>query len=113
MKENVKFWALLAAVMLAVSVAVMLIDLGIKAAILEESNTLRRMILNGREAEAASSRTSDDDIDRYFLLDNDATRLETPNVSANGHGKATVRPTRKPRPKPRTQGNPEEIPPGN
>jgi hypothetical protein len=46
MTDNMKFWTFLTTMILAVAVAITLIDLTIKAAILEESNSLRRMIVN-------------------------------------------------------------------
>jgi hypothetical protein len=112
--ENVKFWALLAGVMLSVSVAVMLIDLSIKAAILEESNTLRKVILGERETKAGSNGASHDVANRSPVLDNDATGLETANVWPRTNGQTpVVSPRKSPRPKPGTQGNPPEIPTGD
>ena len=43
-KDPVKFWLFLVALMLATAVAVLLLDISIKAAILEESNALRLAI---------------------------------------------------------------------
>jgi hypothetical protein len=113
--ENIKFWTILTVLMLATAVAVMLIDLSIKAAILEESNALRRVILNGRgEEKPATSGTSDDSSSPSVLLDFDPTGMETGNVRQSSNGKASAStPPRKPRTKPRAQGNPPEVPPGN
>jgi hypothetical protein len=43
-KDPVKFWLFLVTLMLATAVAVLLLDISIKAAILEESNALRLAI---------------------------------------------------------------------
>lgn len=48
-EDKIKFWTVLCSIILAVSVLVMLIDMSIKAAILEESGHLRRVILGERE----------------------------------------------------------------
>jgi hypothetical protein len=112
--ENVKFWTVLAILILSVSVAVMLIDLSIKAAILEESNSLRRVILNGRGEERANgSGGSDDSASDSVLLDFHDSPVETGNVRQNGSGKVPATPRRKPRSKPRTQGDDPTIPSGN
>ena len=42
--ERTKFWVFLIGALLAVSVLVLLLDMGIKSAILEESNALKRTI---------------------------------------------------------------------
>lgn len=42
--EKTKFWVFLIGALLAVSVLVLLLDMGIKSAILEESNALKRTI---------------------------------------------------------------------
>jgi hypothetical protein len=112
--ENIKFWTVLSVLMLVTAVAVTLIDLSIKAAILEESNALRRTILNGRGEEGSTnSRASDDSASASVLLDLDTTGMETGNVRQQSNGKVPANPPRKSRAKPRTQGNPPEIPSGD
>jgi hypothetical protein len=112
--ENIKFWTTLAIVALMVAIAVTLIDLSIKAAILEESNTLRRIILNGRgEKGSTDSGASDDGSSASVLLDLDSTRMEAGNVHQQSNGKVPPNTSRNTRSKSRAQGNPPEVPSGD
>lgn len=108
--DNQRFWTTLSILILMVAIAVTLIDLSIKAAILQESNDLRRVILNGRRE--ASTDDYGDDRNRDSapdVLDIDAAGMENPDVSVNGATKASA--TKRARPtKPRTPANPGEIP---
>src|SRR5258708_38920343 len=93
--ESMKFWTFLATLILFVSVAVMLVDISIKTAILEESNLLRRIILdeqdlmaNGRgKEEAGLARTTNNGSSNGNLLDFDAAGGETRNVPPLADGK--------------------------
>jgi hypothetical protein len=115
-KDPVKFWMFLVALMLATAVAVLLLDISIKAAILEESNALRLAIERERNeqyvrrtevpnphgASGNGSYSSDE-------LGVDATRLETGNAANRTKEpakKVTARRTAKPRP----TGSATEIP---
>src|SRR5579863_8773387 len=60
--EQTKFWGILIMVAVAVAAAVLLIDLTIKAAILEESNAFKKEILNARRKPAE---TNSDGTDYY------------------------------------------------
>lgn len=115
--EQIKFWAVLVAVMLGVSVAVLLIDMTIKAAILEESNALRRTLLgmqDDRQTEASSNGTGHDASHPGPVLDKFSARMEAGNV-ANGSkavdSKAPTRKTRGTRARPGTESDSGEIPP--
>jgi hypothetical protein len=100
---------------LGVSVAVLVVDLSIKAAILEESTKLRLAIegeRNDRATEANASRTSDNDSDSSGLLGLHATGMEATDVRQNGGRKAPAtgtRRSRQTRPKPGAY-NPEVSP---
>jgi hypothetical protein len=116
-QDKIKFWVFLVAMMLGVSVAVLLIDMTIKAAILEESNALRRVILgvqDDRSAEANPNGTSHDANSSSVVLGKFPAGMETGNV-ANG-SKAEVPPLprkrRGTRTEPGTPGDSGEIPPG-
>ena len=50
--DKLKFWALLAIVLVAVAVTVTLVDLGIKASILEQANAFRRDLERARNGQA-------------------------------------------------------------
>lgn len=89
---RLKFWTILAGIILGVSVLVMLIDMSIKAAILEESAKLRRVILGERERQEPGN--PPDNTEHHFdasipgnLLVPANPRMGTPG-SNNGH-KAT------------------------
>jgi hypothetical protein len=88
--EQTKFWGILIMVAVAVAAAVLLIDLTIKAAILEESNAFKRELLNARRGpvEANSDgadnyrhnngRDAGDDVVPF------PTRMEAPTVRKSG-----------------------------
>jgi hypothetical protein len=126
-RDTIKFWTVLAGLILMVSVAVLLIDMSIKAAILAESNALRRAILHmseechdsecpgvhyDRSAKASPNGASHDSTSGSSLLDFVPTGMETGDV-ANG-SKAPVRAKRPggTRPKPGTPRNTGDVPPG-
>lgn len=90
-QDNIKFWTVLTAMILLVSVAVLLIDMTIKAAILEESNALRRTIIgiqDDRPAKTDSNGASNNSDSAGSVLDKFPARMETRNVS-NGTKKTT------------------------
>lgn len=90
-QDNIKFWTVLTAMILLVSVAVLLIDMTIKAAILEESNALRRTIIgiqDDRPAKADSNGASNNSDSAGSVLDKFPAGMETRNVS-NGTKKTT------------------------
>ena len=60
--EQTKFWGILIMIGVAVAAAVLLIDLTIKAAILEESNAFKREMLNARRK---PTETDSDGADYY------------------------------------------------
>lgn len=94
-RDNIKFWTMLTAMILLVSVAVLLIDMTIKAAILEESNALRRAILgvqDDRAAKTSSNGASYNSDSAGSVLDKFPAGMETGNVP-NGT-KETTSPTR-------------------
>lgn len=95
-RDTIKFWTVLAATILVVSILVMLIDMSIKAAILQESNSLRLVIEEQRNRGARKTAANPDGADNdssnpSVLLDIDATGLEVGDV-ANGHKAATHKP---------------------
>jgi hypothetical protein len=115
--EKIKFWAVLIGIMLGVSVAVLLIDMTIKAAILEESNALRRTLLGVRDdgqTEANPYGTNHNGNSSSPVLDFFSAGMEAGNV-ANGHKETPIPPARKrtTRTKPGTQGDTGEIPSGD
>jgi hypothetical protein len=84
--EQTKFWGILIMVAVAVAAAVLLIDLTIKAAILDESNALKKEIMYARrESGKTDSNGTDhhgdnvagDDGDNVSLF---PTRMEAPTV---------------------------------
>jgi hypothetical protein len=82
-RDTVKFWSLLAVMILAVSCTVLVVDLSIKAAILEESTKLRLAIeaeRNDRATEATTARASYNGSDSSSLLDLNAAGMEAANV---------------------------------
>jgi hypothetical protein len=116
MKENVKFWTFLASAILAVAVAVMLIDMSIKASILEESNSLRLLIEGGRNDQARKTRamdaTSGNGSRSPDVLGANDAGLETGNVPASDTVSPLSRGPRKSRSNPRGQSS-GDIPPAN
>lgn len=116
-EDKTKFWVVLIAIMLGVSVAVLLIDMTIKAAILEESNALRKLILgvqDDRSAETSNNGASDNANRPGPVLDIFPAGMETGNVPNGDKASPNGRTTRGKRSgnEPRTQGNSREIPPG-
>lgn len=87
--SKIRFWGILAIMILAVAITVTLVDLTIKAAILQESNSLRLLI--ERETNAKGTERSDDsgiaaDASDDSTVPGDVlaikpVRLETRNVS--------------------------------
>lgn len=114
--DHIKFWTFLAGMILMVAVAVLLIDMSIKAAILSESNELRLAIegeRNDRAAKATANGSGNNGSGTSPVLGEYAAGMETRNM-VDGH-KKTVQP-RAPRgqkPKPRTPLDNREIPEGN
>lgn len=110
-KRQAEFYTVILVLCIIVGAAIMLVDYGIKAAILEESNRLRRAIEsweNGRSAEKTATGRADNDatvdgpISPDLLVDN-TPGMEAGNVpsgatesvhnSTNGRAKSR-RPTR-------------------
>lgn len=115
--EKLKFWAVLVAVMLGVSVAVLLIDMTIKAAILEESNALRRTLLgiqDDRPTEASNNGASHNSNSSSSVLDIFPAGMENGDVATGDKTSSNGTSTRgkRTRTQPRTQGDSGEIPPG-
>jgi hypothetical protein len=114
-RDNVKFWTVLAATILVVSVMVMLIDMSIKAAILEESNALRLAIegqRNGRgKEESDNNRANSNGSGTPNVLGEYDPRVEAGNVLPSDTVSANPRPRR--RAKPKASGDSREIPPGD
>jgi len=86
--DHTKFWGILIMVAVAVAAAVLLIDLSIKAAILDESNALKKEILNARRkpseantngADHHSDNVAGDGGDNVSLF---PARMEAPTVRA-------------------------------
>lgn len=121
-KKQLEFWTICLGFIIGVSVLILLIDFGIKAAILEESTRLRIKIedwekANGRRpAEANTGRTDNDPpVDPPFpsdLLVVDAPRMEAGDVPNGTQEKAATTRNRG-RAKPRGQANPRPISDGN
>jgi hypothetical protein len=119
-KDNVKFWTVLIGVMLCVAIAVTVVDLTIKAAILDESNKLRMVIENWdvkhgqRAAESDGERTARDagfnGAVSPDVLAVSTTGLETGHVPASGNGMVARPARRKPRSKPGTPADNPEVP---
>lgn len=115
-RDNIKFWTFLAGMILMVAVAVLLIDMSIKAAILGESNALRLTIeeeRNDRSAKTNGHGSSNNGRNSSSVLRLNATGMETGDV-ANG-AKKTVqsRKARGQRAQPRAPMDSGEIPPGD
>ena len=113
--ENVKFWTFLTTMILAVAALVLIIDMSIKAAILQESNDLRLLIEGERNVrgskETAPQRTSGNGSGTPHVLGEYATGMETRNVS-----QGDSKPAKAPRPR-RTKPYPAdgigEVPSGD
>lgn len=114
--DKTKFWITLVAIMLGVSVAVLLIDMTIKAAILEESNALRRVIIGVRDdgsAEANPVGSANQHSGNSTLLDFVPAGMETGNVANGNKAEAKAQPRKRKPTQPRTQGDTGEIPEGD
>jgi hypothetical protein len=109
-ESKIKFWAVLAIICLMVAVAVTLVDLTIKTAILQESNGLRLFIESVRndsgtirpDESRADTDPSNNGIVPPNVLDLDSARVETRDVSEGIPSRVAPRPRRNPRnaPKP-------------
>lgn len=81
-KKNTEFFTILFVICLVTAVAVMVVDFGIKAAILEESNALKKVIdreRNGRQRPAKDRASDNGRHDSPYpsdLLGNVPTRVE-------------------------------------
>lgn len=114
-KDNIKFWTFLAGIILAVSVTVLLIDMSIKAAILEESNALRRVLLgvqDDRSAKANSNGASNDANRPGPVLDKFSAGMEAGNVP-NGNQAPVSKANGRKQTQPRTPRNSGEIQEGD
>lgn len=97
---KVRFWAVLAVMILLVCIAVSMIDLSIKAAIIEESNNLRlfmESVRNGQRTEGpdksgANSNGTDNVAVSGDVLDLNSARVETRNVRKRGTPRTKDRP---------------------
>lgn len=117
-KKQTEFWAFIIMICLAVSIAVLLVDFGIKAAILEESTKLRLLIEenSGRKSQESASGRTDNDADINSSVPPDLlleyiAPVETGDVP-NGTAEK-VRPSPARRAKPRRPGNPGTISSGD
>jgi hypothetical protein len=91
--DNVKFWTFLTTMILAVAVGVLLIDMSIKAAILQESNQLR-LLIEGERNDRGTKRpvpngSSGNGSGTPDVLGKYATGMEAGNVSENDSPKDT------------------------
>lgn len=111
--DAIKFWAMLTLLLLACAVAVTLIDLTIKAAILQEAAALREVINGqGQERSVGGGNIADNIFDAVLpadLLDSGDAGLETRNVS-NGAKKPATRGTAS-KTKPGNRAGNTEVPP--
>lgn len=109
-KRQLEFWSFVIILCLSVSVLVLIIDFGIKAAILEESLRLRVKIdewevANGRRPKAPDDRGIDDDNTVNTDIPGDVLVVDTPGME-KGHGaNGTKAPSHSPRRQRRTQPN--------
>jgi|SRR5215469_426782 len=109
-ESKIKFWAVLVIICLMVAVAVTLVDLTIKTAILQESNSLRLFIESVRndartirpDESRANTDNGNNGVVPPNVLDLDSARVETRDVSQGIPPRAASRPRRQPRnaPKP-------------
>ncbi len=114
-RDNIKFWTVLAGMILLVSVAVLLIDMSIKAAILGESNSLRLLIegeYNDRAAKASSNGTGNHTSGTNPVLGEFPAGMEVGNVANRTAKKATQARNRNARQTPR-ESRSGELPSGN
>lgn len=111
--DKIKFWAFLAGIMLVVSFTIVIVDISIKTAILEESAALRRVILGERERQDSGNVADHLEPDLNSTGPGNLLVPANPRMgkaSPNGSHKATTNSRRTVRPVP--PGNPE-IPPGD
>lgn len=118
-RKQAEYWAFIIGLMIAIAIAVLLIDFAIKASILEESNKLRMTIEGVRSgqvptaanASGANSLHSDDASIPSDVLVVDNSGMEAGNVH-NGTQKEAARKTTG-RAKPRRPSSSGTIPGGN
>lgn len=117
---RITFWGVLAVMILIVSIMVLMIDMTIKAGILEEAGKLRAVIKgeqDDRSAKAAGNGNSHNGDNSSSVLGVFPTRMETGNVVAEVQEESPARkPARKPRGTRTERGarvNSGEIPEGN
>jgi len=103
-KKQAEFWVALLVLCIIVAVAVLLVDFGIKAAILEESNKLRLTIEGierGQNAGGAAQDRADNNTSNDATIPSDVLVGDTPGMEAgsadnpatvNGQSQATRRP---------------------
>lgn len=119
-KKQMEFWTFVLVLCIAVSITVMLIDFGIKAAILEESTRLRLLIeehQSGRKpteanADRSNSVASDNASVPVPILVDSAPGMEAADVP-NGTEKAAATARNRRRAQPGRQANPRTISDGN
>ena len=114
--DHIKFWTFLAGMFLMVSIAVLLIDMSIKAAILGESNELRLIIegeRNDRAAKTNSNGSSNNGSGASPVLGKFSTGMETGDVVDGSKKTVQSRAPRGQKPKPRPSLDSGEIPEGN
>jgi|SRR5271155_3529383 len=108
-KDRQVFLVGLSAILVMVMAFVVIIDLGIKASILEESMRLREVIANGRGKEESTSNGAGNHTSRSpILLGEYATRMETGDVPEVVGRKN--RPPRKTNPESEAPGGTGEVP---
>jgi hypothetical protein len=100
-EDQTKFWAILIGILVGVAVLVTVVDLSIKAAILDESNALKRRMnevkWNGPGPDQANSNGASDNAPNNGTHDSDdvplfAPRVEAPTVRARSTRKASPKP---------------------
>ena len=118
-KKQAEFWVALLVLCIIVAVAVLLVDFGIKAAILEESNKLRLTIEGierGQSAGGAAQDRADNNTSNDATISSDVLVGDTPGMEAgsadnpatvNGQSQATRRP------KPRRPARNREVQSGD
>lgn len=88
-RKQAEFWSLIIAMMIAVAIIILLIDFGIKAAILEESNKLRLVIekeRSGQKPGSANANGAANDTPNNPPLPSDVLVVDPPRMETrNGH----------------------------
>lgn len=100
-ETKVKFWAILAIVILVFAIIITMIDLGIKTAIIQESNSLKLFIerhTNGQPTARPDESRDNTNADNDPPLSGDVlafnpTRMESGNVRQRSKARATDRGT--------------------